>query len=216
MYKYSDYVIYPTKSFKWVNDNYGTPCFSKQQDEYIKRYQKGSRSENTMRAINGGEGSKFQLNKNAKQKTLSEELHKVSGECCKYTKKEPLRLFEKEHGLKPIVCVRSEESVTRAAKYTSCLTASGKFTPIYDFPKKIIEALNNFFDVEKPKVYDRVSRTGCIGCPYGRNIEAELSIVTAAQKAYAVNSFKASYDVKGVNYNDTQMNIMDYSKEGQE
>lgn len=210
IYKYSDVVLYPKHTFEWIYENYGAPCFSKQQDEYIKRYQRGSRSENTMRAINGGENSKFQLNKVAKRLTLSGELHDVSGECCTYTKKKPMKDFEKEFGLKPIIGIVAGESATRDAKYSSCLSKDGKFTPLHDFSRQLIEALRKFFGMKKPKVYERIDRTGCIGCPYGRNIEAELSIVTPAQKRYAIKSFKASYDVKGVNYKDTQMNIFDY------
>ena len=208
MYKHADIVLYPTKSFKWINENYGMPCFSKQQDEYIKRYQKGNRSPNTMKAINGGEGSKFQLNKKAKTLTLSNELHKVSGECCKYTKKEPLRLYGKKNKLKAIICVRGDESIMRKAKYTTCLSVDGTFTPIHDFPKEIVDALNKFFEIKNPKVYDVINRTGCIGCPYGkRNTERELFICTPSQRAFAIKSFKKSYDVLGVDYLNEQTTL---------
>lgn len=213
MYKYSDVILYPTISFDEICKEHGAPCFSKQQDEYIDRYQNGSRSENTMKAINGGEGSKFQLNRKAKTMTLNGTIHNVSNKCCKYTKKDPLHTYGKENGLLPIVGIRSGESATRDAKYKSCLNDKGLFTPMHDFTKKLIDALRIFFEIVKPKVYERIERTGCIGCPYGRNIEAELSVVTPAQKAYAVKSFKESYDVKGVNYIDTQMNIFDYEGE---
>lgn len=47
----------------------------------------------------------------------------------------------------------------------------------------------------------------CIACPYGRNTEKELDIVTQAQRQYAIDSFKESYDVLGVNYKCQQIKI---------
>ena len=47
--------------------------------------------------------------------------------------------------------------------------------------------------------HEVLNRTGCIGCPYGRNIVKELSIVTPAQRKYAIDSFGESYSVLGVN-----------------
>ena len=212
MQKYADVVIRPDKTFEWIYERYGAPCFSKQQDEYIKRYQNGSRSKNTMNAINGGVGSKFQLNEKARRMVLTDQLHKVSGECCTYTKKKPLKSAGKKYNKKFIVCVRGAESQTRKAKYNSCLKLYGMFTPIFDFPDELMKALYDFFEIEDLDIYNHVERTGCIGCPYGRNIEEELKHVTPAQKRYAIRSFEESYKVKGVNYKDTQMTIFDYEE----
>lgn len=215
MRKYADYITRPSKTFDEIFEKYGAPCFSKQMDEYIKRYQSGNRSENTMNAIMGGKGSKFQLNETARKLTLSEQLHKVSGECCTYTKKKPLKEAAKKFNKKYIVCVRGAESQTRKAKYTSCLKPDGMFTPIFDFPDELMKALFDFFEIEKLDIYNHVERTGCIGCPYGRNVEEELKHVTDAQRRYAIRSFEESYKVKGVNYKDTQLSIFDLKEEEQ-
>ena len=208
MYNNADVVLTPTKSFEWINEHYGMPCFSKQQDEYIKRYQNGNRSENTMRAINGGEGSKFQLNQTAKRLVLSGELHKVSGECCKYTKKEPLRLWGKKNNKLPIIGIRRSESMTRKAKYQTCLNKKGTFSPLYDLPDQVVNAMYIYFKLDRVNIYNYVDRTGCIGCPYGkRNTELELSCVTPNQKQYAIDSFKKSYDVLGIEYINEQLNL---------
>lgn len=211
MYKNADLVLYPTMKMQEIKKLYGMPCFSKFQDEIIRRYQKGSRAAYTMSRINGtGEvkkpnpekksKTKFKLNNVARTKLLDDTLHKVSGECCKYSKKEPLKLFEKKSGLKPIVAVRGAESATRKNAYQTCLTTDGKFTPLYDFTNEMVNAIYQIYNIEKPDVYNVLDRTGCIACPYGRNIEKELDIVTQAQRQYAIDSFKESYDVLGVNY----------------
>ena len=49
----SDVVLHPMMHRDDIKAEYGIPCFSKQHDEYIYRYQHGSRSENTMKYING-------------------------------------------------------------------------------------------------------------------------------------------------------------------
>lgn len=134
--------------------------------------------------------------------------------CCVFTKERPVIKAGKAHGRpNAIVCVRGAESITRDAQFSSCMKANGDFQPIHDFYKKMMKALADFFEIDELMVYDFLDRTGCIGCPYGRNIEAELKVVTPAQKAYAVKSFKQSYDVKGVNYKDTQLSIFDIEKD---
>ena len=130
--KNSDIVLHPELHRQQIKDNYGIPCFSKQQDEYICRYQNGSRSENTMRAVNG-ENTLFNLNQTARELLLSGKLHKVSNKCCKYNKERPMMQYGKETGRKAIMGTRQNESRTRKAKYNKCLTAKGNFTPLYDF-----------------------------------------------------------------------------------
>lgn len=63
MFKNADLVVYPEKTFEEIYDEWGAPCFTKQQDEYIHRYQTGNRSENTMKAVRGGMVASFSLMK---------------------------------------------------------------------------------------------------------------------------------------------------------
>jgi 3'-phosphoadenosine 5'-phosphosulfate sulfotransferase (PAPS reductase)/FAD synthetase len=206
MYKYSDEVLYPTMKMKDIKEKYGIPCFTKMQDEIIRRYQKGSRAPYTMSRVMGIGTVKFGLNKTAKTKLLDGTLHKVSGECCKYTKKEPFRIYEKKTGLKAIIATRGAESITRKNAYRTCLTTKGKFTPIYDFTDEMIKAIYEVHEIEKPKVYEKLDRTGCVACPYGmhgkKNTVTELEMVTPAQRKYAIDSFGESYKVLGVKVDD--------------
>ena len=203
--KNSDIVLYPELHRQEIKENYGIPCFSKQQDEYICRYQNGSRSENTMRAING-ENTLFNLNKTARELLLSGKLHKVSNKCCKYNKERPMMQYGKETGRKAIIGTRQSESKTRKAKYNKCLTASGNFTPLYDFSDELMDGLYKEYNIEIPKCYTYLSRTGCGGCPYGRNtgIETELAMLPRLQRIQTIKFFKESYDVLGIDYNNIQ------------
>ena len=203
--KNSDIVLHPELHRQQIKDNYGIPCFSKQQDEYIWRYQNGSRSENTMRAING-ENTLFNLNQTARELLLSGKLHKVSNKCCKYNKERPMMQYGKETGRKAIIGTRQSESKTRKAKYNKCLTAKGNFTPLYDFSDELMDGLYKEYNIEIPKCYTYLSRTGCGGCPYGRNtgIETELAMLPRLQRIQTIKFFKESYDVLGIDYNNIQ------------
>lgn len=204
--KNSDVVLFPCKKREEIKAEYGIPCYSKQQDEYIHRFQCGNRSENTMKFING-ENIKFNLNKKARQKLLSGDLHKISNKCCYFNKEKPLNDYCKAHGKKSIIGVRQSESLTRKAKYNTCLQKSGNFTPLYDFSDDLMDLIYEVYQIEVPKCYNYLERTGCAGCPYGYHCEDELSLLTDAQRKHTIEFFKESYDAKGINYNDIQTTL---------
>lgn len=199
----SDTVLQPSMRRKDIKAKYGIPCYSKQQDEFIYRYQHGNRSENTMKYIMGV-NSVFNLNKVARERLLSGSLHPVSNKCCYYNKELPMMQYGKETGKKSIIGVRMAESMTRKAKYKTCLSNGGNFTPLYDFSDILIDSIYTAYGIEIPKCYIYVARTGCAGCPYGRNCESELALLPELQRKAAVNYFKESYDAKGIEYQNIQ------------
>lgn len=199
----SDVILHPIMNRWEIKYEYGIPCFTKQQDEYIYRYQKGNRTENTMRAVMG-QNRKFNLNKKARDLLLSGTLHKVSNKCCLYNKEMPMRHYGIQSGRKAIIGVRQTESQTRKAKYNTCLKADGGFSPIYDFSDALVDGIYEAYGLEIPGCYTYLSRTGCAGCPYGRNTEIELSLLPELQRQAAIKYFRESYDVKGVNYENLQ------------
>ena len=204
--KNSDIVLYPKMKPFEIKEKYGSPCFSKMQDDFIDRYQRGSRCKSVMERINGYDSSgrswtKFRLSKKAKALLLSGKLHRVSPKCCKYLKKEPAREFEKETGLKPILGVRGGESVLRKSKYKSCFTNDKKFTPIHDLSDELLNKIYEKYNIEIPSVYNHICRTGCMGCPYGSykgDTEKELALINEAQFKFVCEYFKESYKVLGI------------------
>lgn len=200
----SDVVLHPSMSRWDIKQKYGIPCYSKQQDEYIYRYQNGSRTENTMNAILG-KNTYFNINKDAKLLLLSGNLHKVSNKRCYYNKELPMIRFGKESRKSAIIGVRQSESKTRKAKYQSCMRQSGNFTPIYDFSDTLIDSIYEAYDIEIPKCYIYLTRSGCAGCPYGRNCVSELALLPEIQRRKVIEYFKESYDVKGIDYMNLQM-----------
>lgn len=199
----SDVVLVPRMKPFEIKEKYGIPCFTKWQDEVIRRYQGGSRAKSTLEGVTGENRIKFKLNNRAKTLLFSGKLHKISPYCCKKTKKEPLKRYEKDTGLKPITGVRGSESAQRKSGYATCLKDNGMFTPLYDFTDDMVDAIYDIYDIEEPEIYKQLDRTGCFGCPYGNhggNTEKELDLLTVQQKNFTVELFKESYDVLGIRY----------------
>ena len=204
--KNSDVVLHPQMHRKEIKERFGIPCFSKQQDEYIYRYQHGNRSANTLKFING-ENPVLNLNKKARNLLLSGQLHRVSNKCCQYNKDRSMVKWGRENGRKAIIGVRKAESQTRKAKYNSCLTSIGNFTPLYDWTDEMVDLVYRVYQIPIPECYQYLGRTGCAGCPYGRHIETELSLLPDLQRKASIDFFHESYDVLGVDYNNIQQTM---------
>lgn len=205
IYKNCDKVLFPTMKPFDIKAKYGIPCFSKLQDDFIDRYQRGSRTESLMNRLysQNKDGSKswFGVSKKARELLLTGKLHKIAPTCCKKLKKEPARNYEKESGKKAILGVRGGESKLRQAQYKSCFQKNGKFTPLWDLTDELEEAIYKEFNIEIPSIYEQVKRTGCMGCPYGsrhHDTEKELELLTEAQKKFVNEYFKESYQVLGI------------------
>ncbi len=209
--KNSDIVLLPKLKPMEIKAQYGIPCFSKLQDDFIDRYQRGSRCPSIMTRINGKtfigrdgkeHTSSYHLNKKARQLLLSGELHRVSPKCCTYLKKKPAKDFEEKSGLNAILGVRGAEGFMRKSKYQTCLNKNGKFTPLWDMTDDIENEIYKRYNIEIPKVYKYVTRTGCMGCPYGsysHDTEKELSLISDSQRKFVCEYFKESYEVLGIN-----------------
>lgn len=208
--KNSDIVLKPKLKPFEIKAKYGSPCFSKIQDDFIDRYQRGCRSKSLMERIQsrqfvGRDGkvhtSSFSLNKKARELLLSGKLHRVSPKCCKYLKKEPAREFEKQTGLKAILGVRGSESAMRRSQYKSCFTKDKKFTPLHDLSDELLDKIYKKYNIEIPEVYNHICRTGCMGCPYGsykHDTEKELALLNDNQLKFVSEYFKESYKVLGI------------------
>lgn len=204
--KNCDVVLFPSKRPMEIKKEWGSPCFSKMQDDFIDRYQRGSRCRSVMERIMGKDSSgrdwtRFKLSKKARELLLSGELHRVSPKCCYYLKKETTRKYEKESGLKAILGVRGSESALRKTQYKSCFTKDKKFTPIHDLSDELMDKIYAKYNIETPEVYKHICRTGCMGCPYGsykHDTEKELMLINDNQFNFVCEYFKESYKVLGI------------------
>lgn len=215
-----DIVLFPKLKPMEIKAKYGIPCFSKMQDDFIDRYQRGSRCKSIMTRIKGrtfiGKDGKehtssYHLNKKASFLLLTGQLHRVSPKCCTYLKKKPAKDFEKESGLKAILGVRGNESVMRKSKYQTCLNKNGKFTPLWDLTDDMENEIYKRYNIEIPSIYEHITRTGCMGCPYGsysHDTEKELELLNDNQRKFVCEYFKESYEVLGIDTS-RQINLFD-------
>ena len=220
--KNSDVVLYPKMKPMEIKAKYGSPCFSKIQDDFIDRYQRGCRTKSLVDRIEkttfiGKDGivrqHKFKLNNKARELLLSNKLHRVSPKCCYYLKKKTAHDFEKTTGLKAILGVRGGESVLRKQQYKSCFTKDMKFTPIHDLSDELLNKIYEKYKIEIPSVYQHIERTGCMGCPYGSykgDTKKELDLLNENQRKFVLEYFKESYKVLGI---DTSKQISLFEEE---
>lgn len=90
-----------------------------------------------------------------------------------------------------------ENGLNRKSKYKSCFTGN-KFTPLWDLTNELENEIYKEFEIEIPPIYEKVNRTGCMGCPYGswkHDTEKELALLSDAQKKFVCEYFKESYEV---------------------
>lgn len=211
IYDNSDVVLYPTLKPFEIKEKYGIPCFSKEQDFYIYYYQNALRkgkepSKTIQQKIDGTYDKGFSgISKKARNYIKSGDAHNITHLCCYYLKKKPFHDYEKQTGLKPILGIRSGESLLRKQQYKSCFTKDMKFTPIHDLSTELLNKIYDKYNIEIPKVYNHICRTGCMGCPYGsykHDTEKELKLINNVQRKFVCEYFKESYEVLGININE--------------
>lgn len=207
IYKYSDKVLLSAKKPFEIKEKYGIPCFSKEQDFYIYYYQNALRkgkqpSKTIQQKVDGTYSRGFSgISKKAREYIKSGKAHKITHLCCYYLKKKPFHDYEKATGKKAILGVRGQESNLRKKQYQSCFTKDKKFTPIYDLTDELLEEIIKKYKIEVPKVYEKISRTGCMGCPYGsykHETEKELQLISKKQKSFVMQLFKESYEILNI------------------
>lgn len=132
---------------------------------------------------------------------------KISNKCCKYAKKDVAAKLVKDFGYELNVNgVRKAEGGIRDAIYKNCFDEGDKYDnyrPLFWYLNQDKEEYEKYFNVEHSKCYSEygLKRTGCSGCPYGRDFEQELEII----KKYEPKLFKAVNNIFGDSYEYTRM-----------
>lgn len=184
-------------NFKWENKPF---------DELYKEYPK-CKSALQWWCNEKGEKSAFNVNRN---KLLKEFIianppqFSISNKCCQYAKKDLAKRFNKENETDlNVVGVRKSEGGVRATRYKSCFDSKDEgqdeYRPLLYFLDADKAEYKEHFGVTYSDCYEvwGMTRTGCSGCPYSRDIEGELELIQQYEpKLYkAVNNiFKDSYE----------------------
>lgn len=165
-----------------------------------------------------GRTSNFNINHN---KYLKEFMianppnFKISNKCCKGAKKDNAHNVIKDREIDlNCIGIRKAEGGIRSAAYKSCFSDNRSYE--YDNPTKKLKSYNDYrpifwftdadkkdyeeyFNVKHSDCYCRygLKRTGCVGCPFGRNFEEELKIAEKYEPRLYIavnNIFGKSYE----------------------
>ena len=99
--------------------------------------------------------------------------------------------------------VRKAEGGARRTAYKSCFSSSDdncdEYRPIFWYVGDTKKIYEEYYKIEHSKCYSEygLKRTGCAGCPYGKNFEDELQVMQEYEPKLfkAVNSiFKETYE----------------------
>lgn len=156
-----------------------------------------------------GKTSKFSINYNQYLKDFmicTPPKFLISNKCCDYAKKNVIkRLIKKYDADLSIYGVRKAEGGARSTAYKNCFTDNSnkgvvsQFRPIFYFKTEDRKEYEKLFNIKHSKCYTKygLKRTGCVGCPYGKDFEEELRIIEKHEPRLfkAVNNiFKESYE----------------------
>lgn len=164
-----------------------------------------------------GNGSQFNITHNKWLKEFMIEnppTFKISNKCCQYAKKDVSHKLLREgvygDGKIPfdlnIVGVRKAEGGARATAYKSCFdendSGCDNYRPLFWYKDSDKIDYENSYDIEHSKCYTEygLKRTGCAGCPFGRDFEYELEVI----QKYEPKLYKAVNNIFGDSYEYTR------------
>lgn len=131
----------------------------------------------------------------------------ISNKCCSYAKKDVAKKYKKENSIDlSLVGVRKAEGGARATAYKSCFSVNedgaDEFRPIFWYKNEDKEAYEKTFNITHSKCYTDYGlvRTGCAGCPFGRDFEQELEVI----KEHEPKLYKAVNNIFGNSYEYTR------------
>lgn len=132
---------------------------------------------------------------------------KISSKCCQYAKKDVSHKLIKENTYElNIVGVRRAEGGVRATSYKSCFSEGDdgcdNYRPLFWYKDSDKIDYENAYNVEHSDCYVvyALPRTGCAGCPFGRDFENELEII----QKYEPKLYKAVNNIFGDSYEYTR------------
>lgn len=186
--------------FKWENKSF---------EELLKEYPK-CKSALRWWCNNWGDESMFNISRNKYLKEFMIEnppTFAISPKCCDYAKKKPLKNFmEKTSPDLNLYGVRKAEGGARATAYKTCFTSyenkASEYRPIFWYKDDDKKDYENAFGVAHSKCYTEygLTRTGCAGCPFGKDFEKELQIIEKHEPKF----FKAVNNIFGLSYEYTR------------
>lgn len=127
---------------------------------------------------------------------------RISNRCCDYVKKDPAHKVIRSGGYRMnILGIRRGEGGMRSF-LNGCFQHSAEvdvYRPLFWYTNAEKEQYEEVFQIQHSACYTEygLTRTGCAGCPYGKNFEQELAVLEKHEPklyAAATSIFKDSYE----------------------
>ena len=129
---------------------------------------------------------------------------KISKKCCEKAKHGPADRYEKTHNF-DMNCtgVRKAEGGQRSTGFKTCFTrtmaGADTFRPLFWLSDQDKQDYKEHYGVVNSDCYEiwGMKRTGCAGCPFGKEFERELELMQKYEPKFykaALKIFGASYD----------------------
>ena len=132
---------------------------------------------------------------------------KISDKCCKYAKKDVGNKCIKENGYQlDVIGVRKAEGGNRKTAYKSCFDQNGNgydnYRPLFWYKDSDKKQYDEHYNITHSRCYEEygLKRTGCAGCPFGRDFEHELEVI----QKYEPRLYKAVNNIFGESYKYTR------------
>ena len=126
----------------------------------------------------------------------------ISSKCCKYAKKDVLYRLVNEEGYDlNIFGVRKSEGGIRSTSYKTCFNEGDvcdSYRPLFWYVNDDKLTYEKHYGITHSRCYMEygLKRTGCAGCPFGRDFEYELEVI----EKYEPKLFKAVINIFGYSY----------------
>lgn len=128
----------------------------------------------------------------------------ISNKCCNYAKKKvAIQLIKNNNYDLNIVGVRRAEGGFRQTVYKNCFdnndNGTDNYRPLFWYSDNDKCEYEKHFGVVHSECYSKygLKRTGCVGCPYGRDFENELEVINKHEPRLSVavnNIFGSAYE----------------------
>lgn len=134
---------------------------------------------------------------------------RISNKCCKGGKKDNAKYcLEQNAADLNVIGIRKSEGGARSTAYKSCfdLAKDGEgwdnYRPIFYYTDKDKTEYEQLFSVTHSECYTKygLTRTGCAGCPFGKDFEKELAIM----QEHEPQLYKAANAIFGESYEYTR------------
>ena len=134
---------------------------------------------------------------------------KVSPQCCYGAKKKPSHHYIREEKIDlMLVGIRKAEGGVRSVSYKSCFDEystkqkSAVYRPLFWYTDNDRADYERIFNVQHSRCYTEygLKRTGCVGCPFNRNLDEILGII----REHEPKLYKACTNIFGESYEYTR------------